>query len=112
LAEPPAVLIAAQPTRGLDVGATQFVHSELLRLRNQNTAILLISADLDELEALSDRFLVIFEGHLVGELTADEATRARLGMPGKVRKMRTQKPSKSQSIQNYRPRGRSRCLQN
>jgi ABC-type uncharacterized transport system ATPase subunit len=80
LAESPEVLIAAQPTRGLDVGATQFVHHELLRLRDQNTAILLISADLDELLAISDRFLVIFEGKLVGELLPEEATRERLGM--------------------------------
>jgi ABC-type uncharacterized transport system ATPase subunit len=80
LAETPKVLIAAQPTRGLDVGATQFVHSELLRLRAANTAILLVSADLDELLALSDRCLVIFEGRLVGELLPEQATRARLGM--------------------------------
>jgi ABC-type uncharacterized transport system ATPase subunit len=80
LAERPEVLIAAQPTRGLDVGATQFVHHELLRLRDQSTAILLISADLDELLAISDRFLVIFEGKLVGELSPEEATRERLGM--------------------------------
>jgi len=80
LAQPPAVLIAAQPTRGLDVGATQFVHNELLRLREQQTAILLISADLDELLALSDRLLVIFEGALVGELDRSQATRERLGL--------------------------------
>ncbi len=80
LAETPSVLIAAQPTRGLDVGATQFVHSELLRLRQAGTAILLISADLDELLALADRFLVIFEGRLVGELMPIEATRERLGI--------------------------------
>ncbi len=80
LAEVPQVLIAAQPTRGLDVGATQFVHSELLRLREAGTAILLISADLDELLALADRFLVIFEGRLVGELMPIEATRERLGI--------------------------------
>ena len=62
------------------MGATQFVHHELLRLRDQNTAILLISADLDELLAISDRFLVIFEGQLAGELSPEEATRERLGM--------------------------------
>ncbi len=76
----PHVLIAAHPTRGLDVGAMQFVHKELLRLRAQNTAILLISADLDELINLSDRFLVIFEGQIVGTLSASEATRERLGL--------------------------------
>ncbi len=80
LAETPRVLIAAQPTRGLDVGATQFVHEELLRLRQVGTGILLISADLDELLALADRLLVIFEGQLVGEMTPETATRERLGL--------------------------------
>lgn len=80
LADLPQVLIAAQPTRGLDVGATEFVHEELLRLRAANSAILLISADLDELLSLSDRLLVIFEGRIVGELAAEDATREKLGM--------------------------------
>jgi len=80
LADVPRVLIAAQPTRGLDVGATQFVHGELLRLRGALTGILLVSADLDELLALADRFLVIFEGRLAGELTPENATRERLGL--------------------------------
>jgi len=86
LAEQPRLLIAAQPTRGLDIGATQFVHEELLRLREKETAILLISADLDELMALSDRFLVMFEGRLIGELSAQQATREALGilMAGRV----------------------------
>lgn len=80
LAEQPAVLLAAQPTRGLDVGAAQVVHRELLRLRDEGAAILLISADLDELLAIADRFVVIFEGQLVGELDASEATREKLGV--------------------------------
>jgi simple sugar transport system ATP-binding protein len=86
LAEQPRLLLAAQPTRGLDIGATQFVHEELLRLREKDTAILLISADLDELLALSDRFLVMFEGRLIGELSAQQATRESLGilMAGRV----------------------------
>jgi simple sugar transport system ATP-binding protein len=86
LAEQPRLLLAAQPTRGLDIGATQFVHEELLRLREKDTAILLISADLDELMALSDRFLVMFEGRLIGELSAQQATRESLGilMAGRV----------------------------
>ena len=80
LADVPRVLIAAQPTRGLDVGATRFVHGELLRLREQAAAILLVSADLDELLALADRFLVIFEGRLAGEILPEDATRERLGL--------------------------------
>ncbi|MBN2303117.1 MAG: ABC transporter ATP-binding protein [Anaerolineae bacterium] len=80
LAETPQVLIAAQPTRGLDVGAAQYVYSELLRLREEGTAILLLSADLDELLSIADRFVVIFEGQIVGELSPAEATRERLGL--------------------------------
>jgi simple sugar transport system ATP-binding protein len=80
LAEFPQVLVAAQPTRGLDIGATEFVHQELLRLRAEGCAVLLISADLDELLSLSDRLLVIFEGRIVGELTAEQATRDTLGL--------------------------------
>ncbi len=80
LAELPSTVLAVQPTRGLDVGATQFVHSELLRLRDENAGVLLISADLDELLAISDRLLVIFEGRLVGELLPETATREQLGL--------------------------------
>ncbi|MBN1566064.1 MAG: ABC transporter ATP-binding protein [Anaerolineae bacterium] len=86
LAELPTMILAAQPTRGLDVGAIQFVHSELFRLRDENAGILLISADLDELLAISDRILVLFEGEIVGELSPETATRERLGllMAGRV----------------------------
>ena len=80
LAEQPQVLIAAQPTRGLDIAATRFVHQQLLALRDQGVAILLISADLDELFALCDRFLVLFQGRIVGALSAQEATRERMGL--------------------------------
>lgn len=76
----PQVLIAAQPTRGLDVGAMQFVHSELMQLRDAGTAILLVSADLDELFALADRLLVIFAGRLSGSLLAADATREQVGL--------------------------------
>ncbi len=86
LSRRPVALIAAQPTRGLDVGAAQFVHEHLLQLRNAGVAVLLISADLDELLALADRFAVIFRGRIVGLLSAEEATRERLGllMAGRV----------------------------
>lgn len=80
ISDVPQVLIAAQPTRGLDVGATEFVHKELLRLRAEQAAILLVSADLDELLSLADRLLVIFEGRIVGKLSGDEATREKLGL--------------------------------
>ena len=80
LALQPRALIAAQPTRGLDVGAARYVHEQLLALRAAGLAILLISADLDELLSLSDRFLTLFEGRIVGELSSTEATRTKLGL--------------------------------
>ena len=63
----PRVLIAAQPTRGLDVGAIEFVHKRLVQERDEGRAILLVSFELDEILSLSDRILVIFEGRIVGE---------------------------------------------
>jgi len=63
----PRVLVAAQPTRGLDVGAIEFVHRRLVEERDEGSAILLISFELEEILSLSDRILVIFEGRIVGE---------------------------------------------
>jgi simple sugar transport system ATP-binding protein len=80
LARNPRALVVAQPTRGLDVGATEYVRSELLEQRARGAAILLISEDLDELLALADRLLVLFAGRIVGEVTADEAYPDRLGL--------------------------------
>jgi simple sugar transport system ATP-binding protein len=64
----PDALIAAQPTRGLDVGAIEFVHRRLLAERDANRAILLLSLELEEVRALADRILVIYDGRIVGEL--------------------------------------------
>jgi simple sugar transport system ATP-binding protein len=80
LSRDPRLVVVSQPTRGLDVGATEYVRSELLARRAAGAAILLVSEDLDELLALSDRIVVLYEGALVGELSADEADPARLGM--------------------------------
>lgn len=82
----PDVLIAAQPTRGLDVGAIEFIHQYLVELRNQNKAVLLISFELDEIMDLSDRILVIYDGQIVGEKdpkTTDEFEIGRLMAGGK-----------------------------
>lgn len=76
----PRLLIAAQPTRGLDIGATEFVHQQLVAQRSQSTAILLISEDLDELLSLSDRIAVLYEGRVVGIVERDEADLNTLGM--------------------------------
>ncbi len=76
----PRVLIAAQPTRGLDVGATEYVHTQLLEQRIKGTAIMMISEDLDEVMALSDRIAVICEGEIMGIVPRNEATPEKLGL--------------------------------
>ncbi|MPZ88554.1 MAG: ATP-binding cassette domain-containing protein [Nitriliruptorales bacterium] len=80
LAEEPGVLVAAQPTRGVDVGAIEFIHRQLLEQRAQGAAILLISLELDEIHALADRIVVICDGRFVGEVNAAEATDEQLGL--------------------------------
>jgi simple sugar transport system ATP-binding protein len=80
LSRDPAAVVVAQPTRGLDVGAAEYVHRELLDRRASGAAILLVSEDLEELLALADRLVVLYEGTIAGELAADEATPARLGL--------------------------------
>lgn len=80
LSRKPSVLVAAQPTRGLDIGATEYVHRRLLEQRAEGTAILLISEDLDEILALSDRIVVIYEGRIMGEMPVEEATPEKLGL--------------------------------
>lgn len=80
LARDPRVVVVSQPTRGLDVSATEYVRSELLERRRAGAAILLVSEDLDELLALSDRIVVLYEGAIVGDLSGDEADPERLGM--------------------------------
>ena len=76
----PKALIARSPTRGLDVGATGAVRNLVLGERAKGTAVLLISEDLDELLALSDRVLVLYEGEVVGRMPVEEATPERLGL--------------------------------
>jgi len=76
----PRVIIAAQPTRGLDIGATEYVREQLLDQRRQGVAILLISEDLDEILALSDRIAVIYEGQIMDILPRENATPEKLGL--------------------------------
>jgi simple sugar transport system ATP-binding protein len=75
----PEVLIIGQPTRGVDVGAIEFIHKRIIEMRDQGKAVLLVSVELDEIRALSDRILVMFAGRLVGERTPD-ATEGELGL--------------------------------
>jgi simple sugar transport system ATP-binding protein len=75
----PAFLLAAHPTRGVDVGAQEAIHAKLLELRERGTAVLLVSADLTEILHLSDRILVLSGGRIVGEFARGEADEERLG---------------------------------
>ncbi|MCW2854312.1 MAG: sugar-transporting ATPase [Nocardioides sp.] len=79
LSSAPKVLVAAQPTRGLDVGATEFVHGQLDALRRDGAGVLLISSDLEELLALADRCLVIYRGRIVAAIDGPELPRERIG---------------------------------
>jgi ABC-type uncharacterized transport system ATPase subunit len=80
LAFEPLVLVAAQPTRGLDVAAKEFVHSQLLALRARGRAVLVISEDLEELFEIADRIAVMFEGRVLEDMPAAEAEVARIGL--------------------------------
>ncbi|MGD9695140.1 MAG: ABC transporter ATP-binding protein [Thermoleophilia bacterium] len=80
IAREPRLLIAAQPTRGLDVGAIDYVHRELLALRGRGAAILLVTNELDELIALSDRIAVIYRGRLIYEAGAESARIEDIGL--------------------------------
>jgi simple sugar transport system ATP-binding protein len=75
----PKVLVAAQPTRGLDVGAIEFVHRRLVEQRDAGRAVLLVSLELEEVRSLADRILVIYEGRIVGEFPPS-ATEEELGL--------------------------------
>jgi simple sugar transport system ATP-binding protein len=80
LSRDPRLLVVSQPTRGLDVGATEYVRSQLLARRAEGAAIVLVSEDLDELLALSDRLVVLYEGRVVGEMATRDADAEQLGM--------------------------------
>ena len=71
LAADPRVIVAAQPTRGLDVGAIEFVHRRLVGERDAGRGILLVSLEFEEVRSLADRILVIYEGEIVGEFPPD-----------------------------------------
>jgi general nucleoside transport system ATP-binding protein len=73
------VLLVAQPTRGLDVGSIEFIHKQIIALRDAGAAVLLVSAELDEILSLSDRIGVLYRGKLVGTFDSHDATRERLG---------------------------------
>jgi simple sugar transport system ATP-binding protein len=76
----PKLLLVAQPTRGVDIGAIEFIHRKLIALRDAGCAILLVSAELEEVTALADRLLVIHEGRIVGEVDPKVATTEEIGL--------------------------------
>ncbi|HMJ08817.1 MAG TPA: ATP-binding cassette domain-containing protein, partial [Pyrinomonadaceae bacterium] len=75
----PKLLLVSQPTRGVDIGAIEFIHRKLIELRDAGSAVLLVSAELEEVTALADRLLVIREGRIVGELDPKTASPAEIG---------------------------------
>lgn len=76
----PKAIIIAHPTRGVDIGAMEYIHGQLIRLRDEGAAILLISADLDEVRTLSDRLLVLYEGKIVSESMPGELDEVEMGL--------------------------------
>ena len=80
LSRPVRLLIANQPTRGLDVGSIEFIHKRIIEERDEGIGVLLISAELDEIMALADRIAVIYHGRIVATMPAAEATREKLGL--------------------------------
>ncbi len=80
LATSPKLILAAQPTRGLDVGATEYIHRVLINMRDENVAVLLISAELDEIRNLSDRISVIYDGRIVATKDPEQTNNQELGL--------------------------------
>jgi general nucleoside transport system ATP-binding protein len=76
----PKLLIAAQPTRGIDVGSIEFIHNQIVKQRDDGTAVLVVSAELDEVMSLSDRIAVMYHGKIVAVVDAAEANREELGL--------------------------------
>jgi len=76
----PDILLIGQPTRGVDIGAIEFIHKQIIALRDQGKAILLVSVELDEIMSLSDRIAVMFDGHIMGERVSSETNEKDLGL--------------------------------
>ncbi|OUR78576.1 heme ABC transporter ATP-binding protein [Alphaproteobacteria bacterium 46_93_T64] len=76
----PDVLLVGQPTRGVDIGAIEFIHKQLIQMRDAGKAILMVSVEIEEVMSLSDRIAVMFDGFIVGELDAKDATETKLGL--------------------------------
>jgi general nucleoside transport system ATP-binding protein len=80
MAQEPKVLLVGQPTRGVDIGAIEFIHRELVKSRDQGCAVLVVSVELDEILSLADRIVVMFAGRITGEVPAGRADERTLGL--------------------------------
>jgi simple sugar transport system ATP-binding protein len=80
LSRPISLLIASQPTRGLDVGSIEYIHRQIVKQRDAGIAVLIVSSELDEVLALGDRIAVMYRGRIVDIVPAKEATREELGL--------------------------------
>jgi simple sugar transport system ATP-binding protein len=80
LGHAPRVLLVGQPTRGVDIGAIEFIHAQLRALRDAGCALLLVSSELDEILALADRVLVMHAGRIVGERPVGDCSESQLGL--------------------------------
>ncbi|NBT91872.1 MAG: heme ABC transporter ATP-binding protein, partial [Betaproteobacteria bacterium] len=76
----PRVLLVGQPTRGVDIGAIEFIYGQLRAMREAGCAVLVVSSELDEILALSDRVLVMYHGRITGNLAIAECSQERLGL--------------------------------
>ena len=80
LTKDPKVLLVGQPTRGVDIGAIEFIHQRIIDMRDQGVAVLLVSVELDEILSLSDRIVVMFDGEIVGERVNENVTDREIGL--------------------------------
>jgi simple sugar transport system ATP-binding protein len=80
LSRPVQLTIASQPTRGLDVGSIEYIHRRLVEKRDEGAAVFVVSAELDEVMSLADRIIVMFDGKIMGVVSADQATKEDLGL--------------------------------
>ena len=80
LSRPIRLLVASQPTRGLDVGSIEYIHNEIIKRRDEGCGVLLVSSELDEIMELSDRIAVMYRGKIVALLQADEVTKEYIGL--------------------------------
>ena len=76
----PDMLLVGQPTRGVDIGAIEFIHKQLIKMRDEGKAILMVSVEIEEVMSLADRIAVMFDGEIVGQLDAADATETKLGL--------------------------------